>query len=281
MPKKKKKTTAKAHHRDETQAAAAASASGGGGATAAEDASLRGVSLDFLLEFTYEHNLWDVPTYEVVRRIVQPATCGADGRPYTSLLEAGQVGSPSVFLSHAWCNPFGLVVAAARKYASDAAKRKHKGGHRHQPTYLWLDIFAVSQHPGDRQQHDLSRLEATIARPDCTTLVVLDNAGIPLTRCWCVFEFLTTLLHAGDRYGKLQVRAGSVVPGSAGEFVPCADPERLAELSASVDATEAEATIAADKQMILARLAELNVSGHRDGAHELNRKLARAVRHGW
>ena len=33
--------------------------------------------------------------------------------------------------------------------------------------------------------------------------------------------------------------------------------------------------------MILARLAELNVSCHREGAHELNRKLARAVRHGW
>jgi hypothetical protein len=249
----------------------------------APDASLRGVSLEYLLEFTYEHNLWNVPTYEVVQRVVAPATIDTDGQPYTSLLPAVSVGSPSIFLSHAWANPFGLVVAAARKYVSDEAKRKRKHtkvGHSH--TFLWLDIFAVSQHPGAQQQHDLTRLEATIARPDCTTLVVLDNAGLPLQRCWCVYEFFATLLHAEGKHGKLQVRAGSMVPRSA-EFIPCADPERLAELSVSVNVTEAEATVAADKQMILARLAELGVGtrSHRDGTHELNRKLARAVRRGW
>ena len=186
-----------------------------------------------------------------------------------------------MFLSHAWINPFGLVVAAARKFVSNNAKRGyHTGGH-HQPVFLWLDVFAVSQHPGEHQKNDLARLEATIARADCTTLVVLDAAGIPLTRCWCVYEFFVTLLHSGERFGKLQVRAGSLVPGGAGEFVPCADPERLAALSSSVDAMKAEATVPADKQMILARLSQLGLAGHRDGAHELHRKLARAVRKGW
>jgi hypothetical protein len=252
-----------------------------GDSTAANDASLRGVTLDFLVEFTYEHNLWEMSTYEVVRRIVAPATRDAGGQAFTCVLPPETVGRPSVFLSHAWRNPFGLVVAAARKFVSNSAKRgRHTGGH-HPPVFLWLDVFAVSQHPGDHQKDDLTRLEATIARADCTTLVVLDEAGIPLTRCWCVYEFFVTLLHAEGRHGKLQVRAGSLVPGGAGEFVPCSDPERLAALSSSVDVMNTEAAVPADKRMILARLSQLGLAGRRDGAHELHRKLARAVRKGW
>ena len=68
-----------------------------------------------------------------------------------------------------------------------------------------------------------------------------------------------------------------------GELLPCNDVETLAELSAGVDATKAEASVPADKAMILARLKELGFDkvAARDGVHELNRKLARAVRHGW
>jgi hypothetical protein len=48
--------------------------------------------------------------------------------------------------------------------------------------------------------------QATIQRPQCTTLVVLDSAeGKPLGRCWCVFEFFATLRYADGRHGKLQV----------------------------------------------------------------------------
>ena len=83
----------------------------------------------------------------------------------------------------------------------------------------------------------------------------------------------------------LQVRAGALAAGptgeSFGEFVPCVDPERLAELAAGVSALDAEASVPADKAMILERLEELGAVGSRSGANELNRKLARAVRHGW
>jgi hypothetical protein len=66
-----------------------------------------------------------------------------------------------------------------------------------------------------------------------------------------------------------------------GTFIPCSDRDRLGELAAKVNASEADATILADKEMIIARLQDLGVSSGRDGTHELNRKLTRAVRHGW
>ena len=163
------------------------------------DASLRGVTLDALIEFTWEHNAWDMPTADVVKKLIAPATA-AVGKPYTSLLSPASLGLPTHFISHAWQNPFGLVVAAARKFLSAAGERTPG----EQP-YLWLDVFAVTQHPGCHQAHDLTRLETTIARPGCTTLVVLDETGIPLGRAWCIFEFFSTLLHAERRYGKLQV----------------------------------------------------------------------------
>lgn len=93
----------------------------------------------------------------------------------------------------------------------------------------------------------------------------------------CIFEVYATLLHS-EHYGKLQVRAGSV--NAAGELRPCNDHDTLATIASTVDAGAARATVESDKVMILARLEDLG-AGDRNGAHELNRKLARAVRRGW
>lgn len=258
--------------------------------SAQDDASLRGISLDFLVEFTWEHSAWHMSTYEVVE-IIKSATAHTR-KPFTQLLPPEQIGTPTIFLSHAWQNEFGLVVAAARKYVSNEQNRlAAKGGGPIGTPFVWLDIFAITQHSGETQAHDLSRLEATIRNPGCTTLVVLDEDGIPLTRCWCIFEFFATIRYANGRHGKLQVRAGSLAPGETGEYVPCVDPERLGKLAESVDAMGAEASVPADKTMILSRLEELGYTwdekgvakekNGRDGTHELNRKLARAVRRGW
>ena len=145
--------------------------------------------------------------------------------------------------------------------------------------YVWLDIFAITQHPGSAQAHDLSMLEATIAMPGCTTLVVLDDTlGRPLTRCWCMFEIYATFQHANGRHGKLQVRAGTAT--ATGDFVPCSDRESLCALADCMDASRTEASSDSDKAMLLSRLSEFG-SAERDGLHEFNRKLQRAVRHGW
>ena len=273
-----------------TQAGAAAEMLPRQRSAADDDASLRGISLEFLVEFTWEHSAWHMSTYEVVE-IIKAATAHTR-KPYTHLLAPEQIGSPTIFLSHAWQNDFGLVVATARKYVSNEQQRlAGKGGGSGGAVFVWLDIFAITQHSGETQAHDLSRLEATIKHPECTTLVVLDEEGIPLTRCWCIFEFFATLRYANGRHGKLQVRAGALASGGTGEYMPCVDPERLVKLAESVDAMSAEASVPADKAVILSRLEELvyawdeegvaTKKSGRDGTHELNRKLARAVRRGW
>ena len=162
----------------------------------------RAVSLRFLEAFAWEHDAWLRPTHEVVAEIVTPATVNLL-EPFTSLLSQEDVGPATLFMSHAWSNPFGLVVAAARKFTSDAqnrqqqAKKKHSGGSQASSSggsknaasgrgkggkvggtsgaakqgrgdtravepigtetrcgnevFIWVDIFAITQHPGDAQ----------------------------------------------------------------------------------------------------------------------------------
>lgn len=50
---------------------------------------------------------------------------------------------------------------------------------------MWLDIFAVNQHPGDSQRNDLERLKEVVADAQ-QTLMVLDGQGMVLTRVWWV-----------------------------------------------------------------------------------------------
>lgn len=230
----------------------------------------RAVTLEFLLEWTWTHDAWTTPTCILVRDLIIPATAKTGG-PYTDLLPSNSVGRGSLFISHAWSNPFGLLVAAARKYVSTSKFPKGR------PVFIWVDIFAITQKRGEAQQKELAQLEPTIADPACTTLLVLDTAARPLSRCWCIFEIYATLYHA-VRFGKLQVRAGTVT--SSGVFKPCSDREQLCKIALTVDAMKAEATVAADKVMILSRLESL-ASDDRKGIREFNRKLQRAVRHGW
>ena len=42
--------------------------------------------------------------------------------------------------------------------------------------FVWLDIFAVNQHPGKAQDDDLSKLQDVIKQSD-KTLLVMDNDG--------------------------------------------------------------------------------------------------------
>jgi hypothetical protein len=53
--------------------------------------------------------------------------------------------------------------------------------------FCWVDIFAISQHPGTAQMDDLDGLKDVIKDAE-QTLMVLDPAGVVLTRIWCLFE---------------------------------------------------------------------------------------------
>jgi hypothetical protein len=259
------------------------------GASGDDNVAFRAVTLDFLIKFTCEHDLWHTPTHQVVTDIIIPTMTEHGGGPYTSILSPEDVGQATIFISHAWANSFGLAVAAVRKYVGDqyarqhqySKKHKHKGGDEETPVFIWMDVFAVTQQQGEDQIHDLSQLEPTIADENCRTLVVLDEeGGIPLKRCWCIFEIYATLYHCDLKYsGKLQVRAGRVV-GRYGEFQPCSNRDRLVELASNVDASSALCSVESDKEMILKQIQKLG-GADRNGVHELNRILQRAVRHGW
>ena len=97
----------------------------------------RGIKVQALVAFAFEHDCWDKPTKDVVRDIIKPATATNRCR-YCDLPEMnGLFGSAQVFISHCWGNNFGdLVMAACRGANSDRI--------------VWIDIFAVRQWPGNK-----------------------------------------------------------------------------------------------------------------------------------
>ena len=235
--------------------------------------SRRAISIGFLLNFTWEHDAWFLPTYQVVQNFIIPSTAELK-KPYVNLLDPELHGQVKVFISHAWSNPFGLLVAAARKFISDCDSKVSK-----HDCFFWLDIFAITQHGGLFQAEELAQLEDTVLEAD-TTLVVLDpSCGIPLQRIWCIFEIFITIEQG--TYGKLKVRVGDVSMG--GDFLPCNDGEVLRRLAASVNIEGANATVPSDSERILARIATMTsaMESGRKGIKEVDRKLQRAVRQGW
>ena len=74
----------------------------------------RGVTIEFLINWTNENDCWDMPTWQVVRDIIKPATVGTRCR-YADLPEVratGAVGPADTFASHCWGSKFGLLVSA-------------------------------------------------------------------------------------------------------------------------------------------------------------------------
>ena len=90
--------------------------------------SWRAVTLDALLSFTRDHDLWEKPTWWVVENVVKPLTTmpPAAEDPETQGIRGvelpcfeNEVGKTDVFVSHAWGNTFGLLVTAAADFAND------------------------------------------------------------------------------------------------------------------------------------------------------------------
>ena len=95
-----------------------------------------GISILALLAFTFDHNCWEMPTWEVVRTIIKPAT-EKDRCRYAELKSIKKYfNKAKVFVSHCWSAKFGdLVMAACQGARFDR--------------YVWIDIFAVRQWPGN------------------------------------------------------------------------------------------------------------------------------------
>ena len=102
-----------------------------------------GIRVEALIAFAYAHDCWDWTTRRVVRDIIVPATRETRCR-FGELPEmSNHFGKATVFASHCWGARFGDLVGAACHGA-----RKDR--------IVWIDIFAVRQWPGNREDLDFA-----------------------------------------------------------------------------------------------------------------------------
>jgi WD40 repeat protein len=169
----------------------AAAAGGGPAGSHGESAGLErvaatAVSLAFLREF-YERCVAPLPggaaltTKQVVTDLIMPATA-ARGAPSFASLVPRAVSRPTAFASHAFNNPFSLLVAALSGHFADAVASE---------VFVWVDVFAINQHDPGADLHGGRALARTIELA-AQTLVVLDRTAFPLTRLWCLYEMGST-----------------------------------------------------------------------------------------
>ena len=113
-----------------------------------------GVTLDWLLAFTFDHDCWERPTGWVNRHIVNEATRGCRSR-YVHLPSMRRHARPAkVFMSHCWGSKWGdVVLAACHGARSDRV--------------VWIDLFAVRQWPG--RDADMNFREVA---GKCTAMIV-------------------------------------------------------------------------------------------------------------
>lgn len=192
-----------------------------------------GVSLAFLRAFADRVGP-AVTTADVVGRYVVPETVAHKCR-YIDAMPQAHVGRPNFFVSHKWSSPFRELVAGV-----DAYVQAHPAYSTVDPTatYLWVDIFIINQHSDQKQQQEhLGNLHQAIDA--CTsTLLLLDQKGLVLTRIWCLYEVWNTLLLGGPQ--RLLVLSSSVDYGA------------LKDIYYELDVSKAQATVEADKHRFLA-----------------------------
>ncbi|GFR50272.1 hypothetical protein Agub_g12459 [Astrephomene gubernaculifera] len=123
-------------------------------------------------------------------------------------------------------------------------------------TFVWLDIFAINQHPDTTQAEDLSKLQEVVGSSQAT-LLVLDGDGQVLTRIWCLYEIWQTVRQRGAK--GLRVLAGQL------------HHTHLARVWGDLEVERAQATVEADHVRILADIRADT------GAQQLNQLIKRAI----
>lgn len=220
----------------------------------------------------------DLTTFQVVARVIKPATEHTGGSYAELLLQQVRPGRPvscaplrgraqarhpgsqdardapsglpvvgpaTVFVSHAWKYPFAdLVAALTARFdsASDAALAAAA-----QP-YLWIDIFVGSQHKTESLDPAWwSNAFAQAIRAIGHTALVLQpwHAPEPLTRSWCLWEIFCTLL-AGVRFEVL------LPPEQSAQFQEALERrfDDIAAAMSRIDTRRASAFKPEDKAMI-------------------------------
>ena len=183
------------------------------------------VSLSFLADFYERGGFADKPdltTGEFVRDCVVPTTAVRRCRLADTLdpkdVWSMDKGMPFYFISHAFSNKFGLLMATLVDHFSVRNPEE---------VFIWLDVFAINQHDTDSELNEGLTLKQTIRLSECT-LVVLDKSALPLSRLWCLYEISETprqdlrLLTQGFALGDIALAIKSIDVEKA-RIIPSAD----------------------------------------------------------
>ena len=216
-----------------------------------------GVTLGFLKAFAHQHGCAAMPTRDVVRDIVKPLTRATRSRfaELADVASSGGVAVSTVFVSHSWAAPFGMLLAALRKALCDD-----------DGVAVWCDLFAVRQWGGN--EADLG-FEPIVRGTNALILVAvhLDSVAsmedlhvwgrfkrVPedalalcaFFRIWCLVE-----LAEAKRAGKpVLMLVGDV--DVDGTFAPCLD--MVPNLYFMVSVTAATASVPADIERELGKI---------------------------
>jgi len=149
------------------------------------------------------------------------------------------VGSPNVFVSHAWSYKFVDVVQALCEFAD----------RQPEPVFFWFDCLCIDEHATQVLGPDFwdTTFKASIAAIGHTVMVLSPwQKPIPLTRSWCLWEIFCTI-DVGARFTVC-------LPNKEKKAFQEAlrdDHEAFLHAVADIDVAEAEAGNPTDKQRIL------------------------------
>ena len=262
-------------------------------ANAAEHLHERAVKVQWVLDFTNKHNCWHMPTWQVVRDIVKPSTRHNRER-FTELPGMETFVQPAqVFVSHCWGAKWGTLVGAVVDCIPLTS-------------YVWIDAFAVRQHPGNIADLDFSFciqncdavLLVTESNNEVTQLEIEDinfndvrpskdaQSKIAFFRVWCLVEIAAAVTHSiplvlmcgkasNTSNDSSDISDNSGISGSSVTsdevFFEC-DQDMLQTLIWLVNIEEADASVETDKIRILN-----NVRASPGGATLLNSIIKGAI----
>lgn len=232
----------------------------------------RGVTIQFLLDFTRKYDCWHLPTWKVMSDIIRPATRATRSR-YADLEHVratGAVGRADTFASHCWGALWGVLVSAL----ADCADRNRR---------VWLDAFAVRQWAGNSTD-----LDCSLVVRSCTSFVICCQASptkqiqgvnclanlsnsemlarridlvpqsirnqISFLRAWCLVEVMAAIEAEGaDERFALVMKVGNLASARDGDglFPFVGNSDMTKALQNLIDVTQAEAVDATDRSRIL------------------------------
>jgi len=227
-----------------------------------------------LVEFTKQHDCWDLPTFQVVLDFVIPHTKAEECRYVDHMKGIWSIGQLDAFVSHPWAAKWGTLVSACQRLCQgkESALRSF---------HVWVDIFAILQHQGQGTglavkggtARDLQLLTAVVARSTSVVLVsqppneveMADissffkgeipalsrtvSTQIPYRRVWCLEELRTAIVEK-----KPIVMLVGMIDLAEHTFIAVEGWKLFRKFIALVDVEKSEATVLSDKAMILEKI---------------------------